>query len=183
MTPTDFLRFVMDPDRLALLGAAVHGPVDVDALAAHLETDRKKLWKALVVLRDAGLVDDRGQLDRAAFAVLGSQLPADEAAADAIVAGPWSADEAGILATFFKGARLTAIPSARSKRLVVLERLAQEFEPGVRYDERSVSFTLQLFHPDFAALRRYLVDEGFLTRADGVYWRSGGRFLDGIGAD
>jgi hypothetical protein len=34
---------------------------------------------------------------------------------------------------------------------------------------------LQLFHPDFAALRRYLVDEGFLTREDGVYWRSGGR--------
>jgi hypothetical protein len=24
-------------------------------------------------------------------------------------------------------------------------------------------------------LRRYLVDEGFLTRADGVYWRTGGR--------
>jgi hypothetical protein len=23
-------------------------------------------------------------------------------------------------------------------------------------------------------LRRYLVDEGFLQRADGIYWRSGG---------
>ena len=30
------------------------------------------------------------------------------------------------------------------------------------------------FHPDHAALRRYLVDEGFLTRDAGFYWRSGG---------
>lgn len=29
-------------------------------------------------------------------------------------------------------------------------------------------------HDDFAALRRYLVDEGFLARRDGYYWRSGG---------
>jgi len=27
---------------------------------------------------------------------------------------------------------------------------------------------------DHAALRRYLVDEGFLSRQAGVYWRSGG---------
>ena len=33
---------------------------------------------------------------------------------------------------------------------------------------------LQRFHPDHAALRRYLVDDQFLTREDGRYWRSGG---------
>jgi hypothetical protein len=31
------------------------------------------------------------------------------------------------------------------------------------------------FHPDHAALRRYLVDDGFLSRERGVYWRTGGR--------
>ena len=29
-------------------------------------------------------------------------------------------------------------------------------------------------HADTAALRRYLVDEDFLSRAAGEYWRSGG---------
>jgi hypothetical protein len=29
-------------------------------------------------------------------------------------------------------------------------------------------------HPDFAALRRHLVDEAFMDRAGGVYWRAGG---------
>ena len=32
-----------------------------------------------------------------------------------------------------------------------------------------------MVYPDYATLRRYLVDEGLLTRADGVYWRTGGR--------
>jgi hypothetical protein len=40
-------------------------------------------------------------------------------------------------------------------------------------------------HPDYAALRRYLVDEGFLRRANEhdlsggsrrLYWRTGGSF-------
>ena len=69
---------------------------------------------------------------------------------------------------------LTSIPTRIRKRLVVLDLLAQEFEPGVKYDESQVNNRLRAFHPDVAALRRYLVAEGFLERADGIYWRSGG---------
>ena len=69
---------------------------------------------------------------------------------------------------------LTDIPTRLRKRLVVLDHLAQEFEPGEKYDETAVNTRLREFHPDVAALRRYLVDEGFLDRADGLYWRSGG---------
>jgi hypothetical protein len=29
-------------------------------------------------------------------------------------------------------------------------------------------------HPDYAMLRRALVDEGFLARENGWYWRTGG---------
>ena len=49
------------------------------------------------------------------------------------------------------------------------------FEVGVRYPEREVNALLAVWHPDTAALRRYLVDEGLLTREAGLYWRSGGR--------
>ena len=80
-----------------------------------------------------------------------------------------------MLGRFFEGSRLTQIPTQVGKRRIVLERLAQDFDPGVRYPERQVNMMLQLVHADYAALRRYLVDEGFLTRADGVYWRTGGR--------
>jgi hypothetical protein len=72
--------------------------------------------------------------------------------------------------------RLRTIPSKQSKLVVVLDRLSQEFEPGRTYAEAEVNAILQRFHPDFAALRRYLVDHAFLTREDNVYWRSGGTF-------
>jgi hypothetical protein len=39
-----------------------------------------------------------------------------------------------------------------------------------------VNLMLGKFHPDTAALRRYLVDDGFLERERGEYWRAGGRF-------
>jgi len=44
------------------------------------------------------------------------------------------------------------------------------------YPERDVNFILGMVHADYAALRRYLVDEGLLQRRDGFYWRSGGTF-------
>lgn len=69
---------------------------------------------------------------------------------------------------------LHTIPSKRSKLLVVLDHLAQAFEPGRTYPEAEVNRILERFHPDYAALRRYLVEDRFLTREAGQYWRSGG---------
>ena len=70
--------------------------------------------------------------------------------------------------------RLSAIPTRIRKRLVVLNELAQEFEIGQTYDETQVNNALRAWHDDVAALRRYLVEEGFLERRDGRYWRTGG---------
>ncbi|WP_148615696.1 DUF2087 domain-containing protein [Nocardioides rubriscoriae] len=83
-------------------------------------------------------------------------------------------DDTTVASRFFAtDGRLTTVPRKRSKRLVVLDRLAQEFEPGRTYPEREVVAILTRFHDDHAALRRYLVDDRFLTREDGVYRRSG----------
>jgi hypothetical protein len=57
----------------------------------------------------------------------------------------------------------------------VLERVAIEFEPGVRYDEKEVNVIVGRFLNEYAALRRSLIDEGFLARDHGEYWRVGGR--------
>jgi hypothetical protein len=83
-------------------------------------------------------------------------------------------ETAAVLRAFLPRGRLDQIPAARSKRLVVLDHIARVFEPGVRYVEKDVNGLLEAFHPDYAALRRYLVDEGFLARDAGSYWRSGG---------
>jgi hypothetical protein len=82
--------------------------------------------------------------------------------------------EAAVLATFTKKGRIIAIPAKRGKRLVLLDHLAQLFDVGVRYTEPEVNRILKSMHPDHATLRRYLVDEGFLGRDHGEYWRTGG---------
>jgi hypothetical protein len=89
--------------------------------------------------------------------------------------GAATEDEEAVLRTFFRGGRLVEIPAKGSKRRIVLERIALEFEPGVRYDERTVNAIVGRFHTDHAAIRRYLVDGGFLAREHGEYWRAGGR--------
>lgn len=70
--------------------------------------------------------------------------------------------------------RLSTIPTKLSKRLVVLDLIAQDFEIGQIYPETEVNSMLGRWHEDHAALRRYLVENEFLERRDGQYWRAGG---------
>ncbi len=85
-----------------------------------------------------------------------------------------TADQAQVLRNYLVDGRLTHVPASRSKRLVVLDFLAGQFEPGRVYPEAQVNYTLGRFHVDYAALRRYLVEEELLQRREGFYWRTGG---------
>jgi len=176
LPPSAFLRIALDPIRLAVLGRAAAGPVDVDALAAEMGEHPRKVLKAVGGLREAGLLTEAMELDREALRGVAAALPRADSVDPGLLAEPWSDEEGVILARFFSGTRLTRIPSSRGKRRLVLERLAMEFEPGRRYGEKEVNLTLEAFHEDHTSLRRYLVDEGFLTRESGIYWRAGGRF-------
>jgi hypothetical protein len=82
--------------------------------------------------------------------------------------------EQQILDRFFEDGRLVRMPTRRAKRLVVLDQVARRFELGRTYPEHEVNALLAPIHPDVPALRRHLVEEQFLTRDAGVYWRSGG---------
>jgi hypothetical protein len=79
-----------------------------------------------------------------------------------------------VLRAFVVDGRITSIPARHAKRLVLLDWLAQDFEPGQRYSEQMVNLIIGRRHADTASLRRYLVDEDFLSRDGGQYWRSGG---------
>ncbi len=69
---------------------------------------------------------------------------------------------------------LLGMPTRIAKRLVVLDHVAQSFPIGETWPEQEVNDRLVHFLPDVAMLRRYLVDEGFLERRAGRYWRAGG---------
>jgi hypothetical protein len=65
------------------------------------------------------------------------------------------------------------IPSQPAKLRILLDYLLHAFTVGVTYTGRDVNRILAHFHPDTAALRRYLIDAGMLEREpDGsCYWR------------
>ena len=68
---------------------------------------------------------------------------------------------------------LISIPAQRKKRMAVLRWLVEDFQPGRRYAEAEVNQIVSRRHPDFATLRRYLVDEELMQRQRGIYWRTG----------
>ena len=85
------------------------------------------------------------------------------------------ADPPAQLRAFIRDGRITAVPAKRTRRRLLLDEVAQAFEPGRRYPESAVNEILKSVFDDYCTLRRYLVDESFLSRtAAGIYWRVGG---------
>ena len=173
-----FFRSLADETRLRMLGVLASRECSVEELAAMLDVKPPTVSQHLRHLRVVGLVGARAEgtsrLYRLDMAKL-RQLIRETTEPEKIVA--FGADveadawERQVLDNFFRGERLKEIPASLKKRRVILKWLASRFEPGVEYPETRVNELIQRHHPDFAALRRYLVDEGFMERHAGVYRR------------
>ena len=85
------------------------------------------------------------------------------------------ADPPEQLRPFIRDGRIIVMPAKRSRRRLLLDQVAQAFEPGRNYPEAAVDEILRAVFDDHCALRRYLVDESFMCRDNqGLYWRAGG---------
>ncbi|MGH9119132.1 MAG: DUF2087 domain-containing protein [Acidimicrobiales bacterium] len=166
------------PDRLRVVAAIVLGASTVDEIKSATGLGVRAVGRALARLADAGLVirDD----ERRHWVVEESFRRAAIEAAPDHKAEIFDAtdDKAKVLRAFVRDGRLASIPAPLAKRRIVLDYLAQDFEPGQRYTERQVNAMLARWHDDVASLRRHLVDEEFLERDVGgaEYWRAGGSY-------
>lgn len=170
-------RAFADPIRLRIAAALLEADAALDQLTARLNLRPAEIARQLAYLRDSGFVAeqivdgttrytfDLNELRRASRAAFASSTAAvPEIDGDAF--------EQKTLRDFVKDGRLISIPVNRKKLLVTLGWLATQFEPNTDYPERKVNDILARYHPDFATLRRDLVDFGFLTRDHGIYRRS-----------
>jgi hypothetical protein len=174
MRPDLLCGLLAEPDRLRTYAAVVLGAETPSAVAAATGRPARAVVAALRRLEQGGMVrsvDGRLVADLAVFKDAVREH-APEPASDEPLHQDTQRDV--VLRAFIVDGRLVQVPAARGKRRIVLEHLAECFEPGVRYPERAVNAILHAWYADYASLRRYLVDEDLLTRESGVYWRTGG---------
>jgi len=171
---TALVGLLADAHRRRVVAALELGARNIDEVVAATGLSATNVVKAMGKLVEAGLVvnGDEGftvesDVFQHAARLANTRSPSSEFADEP--------DETRkVLRAFVVDGRLQSIPVAQAKRLVVLDWLAQDFEIGQTYTEKMVNLILGKRYPDTAALRRYLVDNGFLNRAEGSYWRSGG---------
>ncbi|MGI9052202.1 MAG: DUF2087 domain-containing protein [Ilumatobacteraceae bacterium] len=164
-----------DDDRRLVAAALTLGSTGHAGVSSSTGLPVERVSRALARLVDGGLVVSG---DDGALVILGAAF---QRAARSALARPPRAEFADqpderrrVLDAFVKDGRITSFPAARGKRRVLLDWVAEDFEPGRRYSEPHVNAILGLRHDDTATLRRYLVDEELLDRESGEYWRIGG---------
>ena len=179
----ELLALLAEPDRLKALAAVTLGAQTLPEVAERAGLEPRSAAKALSRLVAGGLLDGKSGKDYRVRteALRAAAIPPDTGDP---LERPSGSPEADVLGRFIHHGRLLAMPAAHGKRRVILDHLAGLFEPGRRYEEPEVNQLLERYHPDYAMLRRYLVDDGFLDRADEpapsgshsvkVYWRTGG---------
>ncbi len=68
--------------------------------------------------------------------------------------------------------RLKVFSSKEKKKIVILRRIATQFQKGVKYSEKEVNAILKPIYEDYATIRRYLIEYGFMGRTNDCkeYW-------------
>jgi len=168
------IGLLAEPDRRRVLAAVELGASTLDLVTATTGLSAHRVAKALGKLVDGGIVGTGAN----GFVVVGDVFAqAARASRPGRRRDEHAAEPAGtrrVLDAFVRNGRILAMPTAPSKRRVLLDWLARTFEPGRRYAETEVNELLDRHDVDPATLRRALVDGTFLDRAAGVYWRAGG---------
>ncbi|MBN2147369.1 MAG: metalloregulator ArsR/SmtB family transcription factor [Anaerolineales bacterium] len=165
------------PVRLLILNLIHAKPRHGEELALILSLNPATVSHHLTLLSDAGLLAARKDQYYQTYSLVGQLLKKTLAElvfmqqADLPRSVEVDAYRKKVLATFMRHGRVTKIPAQLKKRQVILEKIAEAFEPGQPYPEREVNIILLDFNDDVAALRRGLVEAGLITRKDNVYHR------------
>ncbi|QTN00589.1 DUF2087 domain-containing protein [Sediminibacillus dalangtanensis] len=80
-----------------------------------------------------------------------------------------------VLSTYFKqgtDGTLDTFPSKEKRKLIVLQNIVNRFDRDKKYTEKEVNDILKTIYHDFATIRRYLIEYGFMGRSRDCteYW-------------
>ncbi|MGD8192736.1 DUF2087 domain-containing protein [Brevibacillus ginsengisoli] len=193
-TLVEFHKAVGDVTRIRILSLLARKPMSGSELAERLGLTPATITHHTQKLKKIGIVKEKRdkntitffllprELSRYSQSLVATVLPSDlpvleewdiwrgEQAAEEEEQTMADTEKERISAPFFQeDGKLKQIPSQWKKRLYVLEKLVSGLEYGRTYSEKEISEYLRQFHDDFATLRRELIMNHIMHRADGTY--------------
>lgn len=68
--------------------------------------------------------------------------------------------------------KLKVFSSKEKKKIVILKKISEQFEKNKKYSEKEVNAILEQIYEDYATIRRYLIEYGFMNRTNDCkeYW-------------
>ncbi|BAY12937.1 DUF2087 domain-containing protein [Calothrix sp. NIES-2098] len=177
-----FFKALADESRLKIIGVLANQDCSVEELAVLLELKEPTISHHLMKLKELDLVSMCPQgnthfyrLESETLQNLSKKVFTPEKIASSIENFDSDVWANRVSQNYIEGEepiqRLKEIPASRKKRLVILKWLVSKFEEQIQYSERSVNEILKRYHPDYATLRRELIDNQLMQRENGVYWR------------
>lgn len=173
-----FFQVFSNESRLKVIGHLANGEKKVGELAELLGLKEPTVSHHLAELKGIGLVDVRAegtmriyQLNGKALETISKDIFARPNLA-ALVKPSELTEEERILRVWVKDGRIVDIPAQEKKIQILLRWLARQIDPQRRWTEREFSEWLSQFNEDYAFLRRYLVEGGYMARENGIYWRT-----------
>jgi len=176
-------KALSDPTRLRILRLVAARPLSGQELAARLGVTAPTITHHVLKLREAGLLYERREKNTIYFSLNRETLEAKSRGTVEFVC-PKPAGREGtemtqandvkfresVLKNFFtKEGRLKTIPAQLKKKIVILERLAEQLELGKAYAEKEINEFLKRYHEDYATLRRELIMQQFMYRENEIY--------------
>lgn len=173
-----FFQVFSNESRLKIIGYLANEEKSVGELAKLLNLKEPTISHHLAELKGSGLVDVRAEgtmriyrLNAKALEAISKDIFARPNLA-AMVKPSELSDEERALRNWVKDGRIVHIPAQEKKIQILIRWVAGQIDPNRRWTEREFSEWLSELNDDYATLRRYLVDSGYMARDKGIYWRT-----------
>lgn len=174
----NFFKVLGNESRLKILGLLANQERSVGELAALLALREPTVSHHLATMKELGLIDVRAEgnnriywLDGKFLESMSKDILSQAQLAELVTDDSTNAYEQKILSNFVENGRITQIPARYKKQFVIMKWVANQLEFDRRYPEAELNDILKQINPDFASLRRYLIDHKLMARENNSYWR------------
>ena len=174
----EFFKVLADEKRLQIVGLLARQDYSVEELAAILNLSSATVSHHLRRLTRAGLVQATAKQHYHVYSLrlqtlheMSQQILSQNALQETTEELDLDAYDRKVLRDYLVNGKLKIIPRQWKKRDVILRYLVEQFEPEQRYTEAKVNEIIGRTHDDYATLRRELIDNRYMARERGIYWR------------